>query len=295
MPIDPNRAKAFLRSLSPEQIEEGNRREHAEYERQVSEFRKAYAAGRCYLCGEPFNQMRAAHPCTYWLLRRCRFKKKDFLSIAERYDYHNIAAFLRWCANEESMLRNINDLESERSDRKVISYTVKWKNIDWTFDCTENDMLGHGTGPSSYPHYHFQMRIDGRQFINFNEFHVPLSNRDLFILRLRDEPKIQRSFGAAGSGMQEAVPVDPGLVLEHTEPTTNEDEAAYHFSTMIEAADQPLSGDEIHAIIEEAKRTNKSFAFVAKQRLQGRARIRTVISPTDSIPDIANRTEHKAR
>ncbi|WP_291441618.1 hypothetical protein [Acidovorax sp.] len=295
MPIDHDQAKAFLRSLSPEQIEEGNRRDQAEHERQVSEFRKAYAEGRCYLCGEPFDQMRTAHPCTHWLLRRCRFKKKDFLSIAERYDYHNIAAFLRWCANEESMLRNINDLESEKSDRKIISYTVRWKNIEWTFDCTENDMRGHGTGASSLPHYHFQMRIDGRQFINFNEFHVPLSDRDLFNLSLREEPNIHHSFGAAGSGMQDAVSVDADLVLEHTAPSVNEDEATYHFSTVIESLDRPLSGDELHEIIEEAKRTNKSFAFVAQKRLQGRARMQTVISPADSVPDIAHRTEHKPR
>jgi hypothetical protein len=295
MPIDTDCAKAFLRSLSPEQLEEGNRRDHAEHERQVEEFRKAYADGRCYLCGEAFDQMRALHPCTHWLLRRGGFKKKDFLNIAERYDYHNIAAFLRWCANEESLLRNINDLESERSERKIISYTVKWKNVEWTFDCTENDMRGHGTGSSSHPHYHFQMRIDGRQFINFNEFHVPLSERDLFNLSLRDEPRVRQSFGPAGSGMQDAISVDPDLVLEHTEPTTNEDDATYHLSTMIDATDKPLSGDEIYDIFQEAKRTNKSFAYVAKHRLQARARVQIVVSPVDGIPDIANRTEHKPR
>lgn len=295
MLFEPNRAKAVLQSLSLEQIEEGNRRDHAEHERQAAEFRNAYVNGRCYLCGEVFDQMRASHPCSHWLLRRGHFKKKDFLKIAERYDYHNIAAFLRWCANEESLLRNINDLESERSERKIISYTVKWKNIEWTFDCTENDMRGHGVGSSSHSHYHFQMRVDGRQFINFNDFHVPLSERDLFNLSLRDEPRFHQSFGAAGSGMQEAVSVDPNLVLEHTEPTTNEDEAAYHFSTTIEAIDKPLSGDEIRDIFQEAKRINRSFAYVAKQRLQGRAHIQTVVSPADGVPDIAKRTEHKPR
>lgn len=295
MPIDPDQIKALLRSLTPEQIENGNRHDHMEHERQVAAFRKAYAAGRCYLCDEPFDQMRASSPCTHWLLRRCRFKKQDFLKIAERYDYHNIAAFLRWCANEESLLRNINDLESEKSERKIISYTVKWKNIDWTFDCTENDMHGHGSGPSSHPHYHFQMRIDGRQFINFNEFHVPFSERDLFNLSLRNEPTIHQSFGIAGSGMQDAVSVDANLVLEHTQPAIDEDQAIYNFSTLIDASNQPLSGDEINEIIEEARRTNKSFALVAKQRLQGRAQIQTVISPADSVPSIAHRTEHKPR
>lgn len=295
MPHDPVRAKAFLRSLSPEQIEEGNRLDHAEHERQVAAFHAAYTDGKCYLCGEPFDQMRSSHPCTHWLLRRCRFRKNDLLKISERYDYHNIAAFLRWCANEEALLRNINDLSNEKSGRKVISYTIKWKNIEWTFDCTENDLLGHGTGHSSVPHYHFQMRIDGRQFINFNEFHIPFSDRDMFQLSLRDDPIVHHSFGAAGSGMQEAVSVDPDLVLEHTVPTLNGNEATYHLSTMIEATDQPLSGDELHEIFEEAKRTNKSFAYVAKQRLQGRVRIQTVVTPSDAIPDIAQRTEHKPR
>lgn len=295
MPFDPVRAKAFFRSLTPEQVEEGNRRDQAEHDRQVAEFREAYAAARCYLCGAQFDQMRASHPCTHWLLRQCRFKKKDFLSITARYDYHNIAAFLRWCANEESLLRNINDLDEERTERKVIGYTIKWKNVEWTFDCTQTDIRGHGSGPSARPHYHFQMRIDGRQFINFNDFHVPLSDRDLFNLSLRAEPNVHQSFGAAGSGMQEAMSVDPKLVLEHTQPTADENEAAYHFSTLIKAADQPLSGDEIHAIIEEAKRTNKSFAYVAQKRLLGRARIQTVISPATDIPDIVSRTEHKRR
>jgi len=64
---------------------------------------------------------------------------------------------------------------------------------------------------------------------------------------------------------------------------------------MIDATDQPLSGDELHEIFEEAKRTNKSLAFVARQRLQGCAAIQTVITPSDAIPDIAQRTEHKPR
>ena len=296
MPIDQERTKTFLKSLTPEQIAEGNRKEHEESVRQIAEFKKAYTTGRCYLCGEQFDQMRAnRRPCTHWLLRRCKFRKNDFFKIVEHYDYHNIAAFLRWCANEEAHLRNINDLESEKSKRKVISYTIRWKNIEWTFDCTENDMNGHGNGPSSRPHYHFQMRIDGRQFINFNEFHVPLSDRDLFNLNLMSEQSVHHGFGSAGVGMQDAVSVDADMVLEHTEPTENEEEATYHFSTIIEATDRPLSGDELDEIIQDAKLNKKSFAYMAKEKLRGRASVQTIISPAENIPDIASRTEHKPR
>ncbi|MDM8521833.1 hypothetical protein QUF80_00530 [Desulfococcaceae bacterium HSG8] len=48
-----------------------------------------------------------------------------------------------------------------------------------------------------------------------------------------------------------------------------------------------------YEIQQEAERAGKSFALIAQQRLKGRAKVRTVISPADSIPDIAKRTVHK--
>jgi hypothetical protein len=84
-----------------------------------------------------------------------------------------MASFLRWCANQDKLLSNINDLEAEKSDKKIIYYTVKWKNIEWTFDCSPNDFKGHEGRTVNFPHFHFQMRIDGRQFINVNDFHIP--------------------------------------------------------------------------------------------------------------------------
>lgn len=287
-------ARAVRDSLSQEELSELNRKEHAEHVRQVALFRNAYDRGLCSLCGEPFDRKRSEHPCSHWLLRRCKFKKHELPDIARRYDYHKVASFLRWCANRESLLRNINDLKEERPARKVFCYTVKWKNIEWTFDCSESDLRGHGAGHSSSPHYHFQMRIDGRQFINFGDFHLPLSDRDRFNLALRNESRLHHSFGAAGSGMQDAVSADPTFIIDSVQPA-DEEEAVYHLSTTIRAGAEPLSGDEIADVIEEARATGKSIAHVAKQRLSGRATIGTVVSPADSVPDIAQRTEHKRR
>ena len=233
----------------------------------------------------------------HWLLRQCKFKKKDFPKIYAKYGYGNIAAFIRWCANQERLLSNINDLKDENPDRKVISCTVKWKNIDWTFDCTKNDFEGHSGTAINYPHYHFQMRIDGKQFINFNDFHVPFTDHDIFILKtsIEQDGWFKQDFGAIGSGMQDAVSIDLDAILEHTTPSKDEDNATYHFSTMIDARDNPISGEEVYEIQMEAKRTGKSFALIAQQRLTGRAQVQTIVSPADSIPDIASRTEHKRR
>lgn len=295
MRYDPDQLQKFFENLSPEQIEEGNRKDHEEHAKQRAAFHAAYTRGHCYLCDNPFDSKRNEEPCLHWLLGRAKAKKKQFPKIFEKFDYHNVAAFLRWCANEEKFLKNINDLAEEKTERKVISYTIKWKNIDWTFDCSENDLKGHAGSHMDYPHFHFQMRIDGRQFINFNEFHFAFSDRDLFTLSLRDKPWFHQSFGPAGSGMQDAVSVDLNDVLEHTEPSRDEEDAQYHISTFIDAGDTPISGDEIYEIAQEAKRTKKTFAFVAQERLKGRVKIQTIVSPAEDIPDIAVRTEHKPR
>jgi len=294
---DTEKYRKIFEGMSPEEIEEMNRINDEEHQKQAEAFKAGYEKSTCYLCGKPFKTISKDNPCLHWLLRQCKFKKKDFPKIYEMYGYGNIAAFLRWCANQERFLSNINDLENEKSDRKVLSYSVNWKNIEWTFDCSKNDFVGHTGTSIDYPHYHFQMRIDGRQFINFNDFHVPFTDQDLFVLKnsMEQGDWFKQNFGAIGSGMQEAVSIELDDILEHTSRSANEDEATYHFSTMIDASENPISGEEIYEIQQEAERTGKSFAYVAKKRLKERAKVKTVISPADSIPDIASRTEHKRR
>ena len=297
MQHDTDSYRQIFESMSPEEIAEMNRKNDEEHQRQAAEFKAGYEKGICYLCGKPFKTISKDNPCLHWLLRQCKFKKKDFPKIYAKYGYGNIAAFIRWCANQERLLSNINDLEEEKSERKILSYTVKWKNIEWTFDCSKSDFSGHQGTSIDYPHYHFQMRIDGQQFINFNDFHVPFTDQDLFVLKTSMEQGdwFKQGFGAIGSGMQEAVSINLDDILEHTDRSDNEEEATYHFSTMIDASDNPISGEEIYEIQKEAERTGKSFAYVAQNRLKGRAKVQTVVSPADSIPDIASRTEHKRR
>ncbi|EHU1557180.1 hypothetical protein AO727_11410 [Acinetobacter baumannii] len=297
MKYDTERYRKIYEAMSPEEIAEVNRKNDEEHKKQAEAFQAGYKIGICYLCNKPFQTISKNTPCLHWLLRQCKFKKKDFPKLYQKYGYVNIAAFIRWCANQERMLSNINDLEEEKSDKKILSYTVKWKNIEWTFDCSPNDFEGHKGTSIDYPHYHFQMRIDGQQFINFNDFHLPFHEYDLFILKISMEQGdwFRHNFGAIGSGMQEAIDVDLNDILENTTISENQDEATYHFSTFIDASNNPISGEEIYDIQKEAERTGKSFAYVAQHRLKERASVQTIISPADSIPDIASRTEHNRR
>ncbi|MHA3058390.1 hypothetical protein [Acinetobacter sp. ANC 4641] len=287
--------ESWLNNLTQEEVEEINKKQHDENLRQVDAFKEGYKKQNCYLCGKDFKTISKNQPCLHWLLRICKFKKNDFKLIYTKFGYHNIAAFLRWCANEEKLLSNINDLESEKSPRKILSSTIKWKNIEWTFDCSANDIAGHTGSHIEYPHYHFQMRIDGRPFINFNEYHVPFSDEDLEILKLKDNSRVIQNFGAAGSGMQDAVSVDPEKVIELCTPAQDMEDATYHFSTIVEMTEKPLTGEELYQIQLEAQASGESLTYMLNKKLQGRAKIQTVITPSESIPDIASRTEHKRR
>jgi hypothetical protein len=156
------------------------------------------------------------------------------------------------------------------------------------------DMRG---GNSNFPHYHFQMRIDNKQFINFGQHHIPFSEKDLFNLDLlQQKPEIIRhSFGSGGSGMQEAVELDPDDILKHTTLTENEEDAMYHMQTTVMAKDEPLKGDDLKAMFEESRNTGKPIASLVNKYLGENAEIQTVISPVDAIPDIAKRTGRRKK
>lgn len=294
---NPEKYRKKFESMSAKEISDMNALTIQKSQEQLECFKRFYKVEKCYLCGKDFKTMSINDPCLHWLLRQCKFKKKDFRLIYEKYSYHQIAAFIRWCANEDKFLANINDLKEEKSDKKIISYTVKWRNIEWTFDCTKNDFEGHSGSGGNFPHYHFQMRVDNRQFINFNDFHIPFNDYDLFNLSIRDEPWAICNFGVGGVGMQDAVNVPLDSIIEHSSKTDNENDGVYHFSTIIESIDNPITDKEIEDIKNEMNRTGKSFAFVAKKLLANRptATMQTIVSPVETIPDIAKRTENKGR
>ncbi|PCJ21870.1 MAG: hypothetical protein COA96_15055 [SAR86 cluster bacterium] len=296
MQRDTSKIREYFKSLSPEEVEEINSKNEIQHKEQVEAFLEFYGSDACYLCGKPFKAISKNEPCLHWLLRRCKFRKKDFPKIYENFSYGNIEAFLRWCANQERHMGNINDLIEEKSDRKVISTTIKWKNIEWTFDCSNNDYSGHKGTRHEYPHYHFQMRIDGRPFISFGDFHIPFTEDDLFNLDLKQEQSdwFKHNYGATGSGMQDAMDIQPEDLLEQM-IMADEEDGTYNLQTIVEAKNGVIPGDILQECINEQKRSGKTMAAIMKEKLSGVADVKTIISPADSVPEIAKRTERKRR
>jgi len=274
----------------------------ANYDNEYSSFIEHYERESCYLCGKSFKTLSKAAPCLHWLLRRCKFKKKDFPKITENYDFYNIYAFLRWVANAETGVRNINNLKEESSERKVFEITIKWKNIEWTLDCSKNDFDGHKGSKTDFPHWHFQMRVDGNQFINFNDYHIPLSKDDQLKIVLENDPEsgFLHTFGPGGQGMQEhmdRLAENPDEFIANAVSTSNPEEGATHMLSIVKGPEGGISGDKVDAALEMARNTGKTLAHCFREVLADdkSASISTIASPADSVPEIAKRTERKRR
>jgi hypothetical protein len=247
----------FLQSLPEADRFQGNDLQRSEAEAQHREFQAHFRAGTCFLCNEALATFKSDHPCLHWLLRPPGFTKRHFMDIARRYSCFDMQTFLRWVASEEAFAKNINDLPEEGTG-KLIELTIRYKIFEWSFSCAESDYLGHATESeeSRRPHYHFQMRANKQAFIRFNDFHVPLLERDIwFIEAQRFTPGMLRLRISGGPGMGELLDdnIIEHLVMNGTSEGTEED-APIELNTMIVADEgATISGDDLANLIEEAR------------------------------------------
>ena len=290
-PEDVARHFASMTKEARQTLSERGVKEHL---KEHEEFRNAFVRGQCYLCEKALDTVDEKNPCAHWLLRIAKFQKRSFPRIFKKFGYDNLDCYLRWVANEERHFTSINDLAEEKAEGKVFQYTIRWKNIEWTFDCSDSDFKGHRGEYSNFPHYHFQMKIDDQRFINFSDFHIPFSEYDLLILSLeREHCDLFIRWSPGGSGMQDAVTIDPEAILKGTSPTENEHKAVYQIQTIIDNSEGLISTDALMELREKSKRSDHLLSYLLQQRFGDQADIKTFVSPADSVPEIAKRTSVK--
>lgn len=289
--------KEAIASASDAELEEQQRDDQARYEREYHLFLDAYRKEKCYLCGNSFKTLSKERPCVHWLLRRGRFKKKDLPRLFGTFGFTQFAAFTRWVANQERPFGNINDLEIGRDSRKLFQFTVCWKNIKWAFDCSKNDYLGHTGKHTDFPHFHLQMRIDNQPFIDFGDFHIPFTEEDLFRidLTLGAPDVVNASYGEAGMGMQFTAEIDPEVLIEESQLAESDELATHRMLTVIKAEDGRLDGNALLEIFRESERTGELVANLARKKLGDSHSVKTIISPAESVPEIAKRSERNRR
>lgn len=123
--VDHEAFQRMIENLPPGELERLNNLQHQQALDEYERFKTAYGKGQCYLCRKPFKTISKDAPCIHWLLRRCKFKAKDFSKVYESFVYHQIMSYLRWVANQERFQGNINDLSDEKSERKLFQVTIK--------------------------------------------------------------------------------------------------------------------------------------------------------------------------
>ena len=200
----------FLEKLPNEKRDEITARNLEQTEAEYREFEKKFAKGKCYLCNKSFSSFKHETPCIHWLMKPRGFRKNDLPKISSRYGFFQIQSYLRWVANKEKIAANINDLPEEGTGDKLFELTIKYKNLEWAFSCSESDFLGHEkTKHSQHPHYHLQMRVDELQFIKYNDFHLPFSEHDIIhIEAMRIHPEIIKGKFTFGEGMSDILNED---------------------------------------------------------------------------------------
>lgn len=282
----------FIDKMSPEerdQVSEQNlRQSESEYRKFLDEFQR----GQCYVCNRPLTSFSKKYPCVHWLLKPKGFKKHDLPEIANHFGFFQIQSYLRWVANQRGFAKHINDLPAEGSGTKIFEVTIRYQNLEWSFSCAESDYIGHQASQhSKYPHYHFQMRIDQRPFINYSDFHVPFKEIDVLNIeaRRRLPDKIKHKF-AFGEGMSDVLNDDTVEDLVNLSVAVDTgDGASLHFQT-IAMADEgtTIRGEDLYEIFQEAKA--KGVTVASLMHKLPNARTRVIVAPGSGVVEQAQRT-----
>lgn len=285
----------FMEGLSEEEINAGNEAGFRRAELEHKRFREAFNKDNCYLCEKPHLSFSKNTPCIHWLLKPKGFKKKYFNELSEKYGIFQIQSYLRWVANENTFAKNINDLVTEGTSNKIIELTIKYKNLEWSFSCAESDYIGHAKSKhSKHPHYHFQMRINEKPFINFNDFHPPLSKMDVINLEaMRSNPEKVRQRFSFGEGMNDMFNEE---IIEHVldSPSVgeNDENAAFSIGSMVYASEGgTIDGDALYSIIEEAKEKGVTIASMLHKLPNSTSK--TIVSPGPGVVEQAPRSGRK--
>jgi hypothetical protein len=290
----------YLAALTAQERHSINERAREQGEEEHKEFREKFQAGQCWVCDEALSAFDPTKPCPHWLLRPNGFGKEHFELITQRYSLTRLEHYLRWVANEEAFAKNINDLADEGSG-KLVELTIKYKNLQWAFSCSSSDLGGHDGGGehSKRPHWHFQMYVDDKPLIRYNDFHLPLSELDVGLLEhMRANPgKIRRRF-AGGTSMGDVLhPSTLERLVTLGQSATKDSEvvsAPIELSTiMVAEPGKTIKGEDIYNLIEAAKA--ERVTITSKLRELRGASITTVVSPGDGVVRQAVRSGRKRK
>ena len=179
---------------------------------------------------------------------------------------------------------------------KIIEYTIRYKNIEWSVSIGKTDRQGHpDTKNANMPHFHIQMKVDNKIFIRFNDFHIPFSNEDIFTLRSMEEApdKVvwRNTFGEGMSILEDDEAFDQlDKLMTRTDDPEN---ATFNTGTLVQMPEgETMDGETLSKAFKESKETRIPVRHILKKYFP-QASFMTEITPGDSVPEISKRSPRK--
>lgn len=300
-PYENQNMREFLESIPQEVIDEQTRLQNEENDRLYDEFTQALSQNMCSICNKGMDTFDIEEPCFHWFTYPTGMKKKYIEKyLKEPMSFFRLNSYFRWLANTENPLRNINDLKDETSSTSYLETTIKYKNIAWAFSIGHTDLQGHkGAKVGATPHYHLQMLVDERIFLQFNDCHIQFTDEDLFNFEMLEQAgdliQMDYSFGH-GIGIIED---ERNLEIIDSNMVVADDWGTAPFSrqTMITAEEgQTISGELIQKAIEESKVTGETAGRIMQRLLsesESKAEVVAIISPGKGVPEMTKRSGKK--
>jgi hypothetical protein len=281
----------YLRLLPKKVVEDNNKRGRACAEKEAQEFTEAFKAGKCSVCKSDLSSYVKEKPCLHWLLKPDGFEKSDLLRVTNEFSMGQVELYMRRAANQEAFAKNINDMADEGTG-KLVEPTAKYKNLEWAISCGQGDYDGHETDSedSKHPHYHFQMRIDGKRYIDYNDFHIPLHRRDILTMEaVKAAPEYVTRRFAGGTGMGDVFKDDAVEKLAISgSAVENEADGLVKLDHFVVAdKGKPMRAEEVQAAVRRARGQGKpATAFL---REIPNVRVHTLATPGPGVVEQAVR------
>ena len=258
--------KQYMASMPPDARRQVEQRYADEADALYNSFKASFMKGLCDTCGKPLTSFTPGAPCFHWLLRPKGCKKSHIAEVFQSKGYFRTASYIRWVCNQAVHIARINDLSEEGDKEAIFHWSGEYTHIKWTFLCRLNDYQGHQGQNDNFPHYHLEMRLNGRVFIKFNEYHFRLTDEDLISLRcnLDSSCPVKGTFGPHGSGMEDAFSIPIDSMMQGMQITDNQSEAVYHIQTVL-MDEKGIPGEIIEAALKKSKETGKPAAIFLKE------------------------------
>jgi hypothetical protein len=263
--------RALVDLTPPKQIQENYDAQNAQTQKDHEQFILKLKENICLYCNKSLDTFDETKFCLHWFTYPTGIRKRNFDHFLKQpLSFSSLECYFRWLANAENPLVQINDLEHENPTNTLVATTIRFRNIEWSFSCSNSDYEGHKDSSfGNKPHYHLQMLVDNNPFIGYNDFHIEFTNYDLWIFETKRQiPECNSSKPHFGSG-QSLIdnPEVQELLIKRGRVAENEETALFMRKIEIKLPKDEKSGNLYREAVIESNETKVPLDIILKRVL----------------------------